>query len=155
MLRDAAAASGRVYLRLSGETNPGPHPAARGRFATVRTGNAGTVLAVGPMLQPVLDATTGLDLTVLYAATIRPFDAPALRWAAGAARGADVVLVEPYLAGTSSREAAEALADLPHRLLGLGVGRAEVRRYGTAAEHAAEHGLDPAGLRQRISRFLG
>jgi transketolase len=155
LLRDAAAAGGRVYLRLSSEANPAPRPAPRGRFEAVRTGTAGTVLAVGPMLQPVLDATAGLGLTVLYATTIRPFDARTLRQAASAARTTDVVLVEPYLAGTSSHQAAGALADLPHRLLSLGVSRTELRRYGTPAEHAAAHGLDPASLRRRITRFLG
>jgi transketolase len=153
LLRDAAAADGRVYLRLSGEVNPGPHP-ARGRFEAVRTGTAGTVLAVGPMLQPVLDATAGLGLTVLYATTIRPFDARTLRQAAAASRTTDVVVVEPYLAGTSSHQAGDALADLPHRLLSLGVSRMELRRYGTPADHAAAHGLDPASLRQRITAFL-
>lgn len=48
----------------------------------------------------------------------------------------------------------EALLDVPHRVLGLGVGRAELRRYGTPAEHAAAHGLDPGSLRKRISAFL-
>jgi transketolase len=65
-----------------------------------------------------------------------------------------VVLVEPYLAGTANREVDEALLDVPHRVLGLGVGRAELRRYGTAADHAAAHGLDAASLRTRISGFL-
>jgi transketolase len=49
----------------------------------------------------------------------------------------------------------EALLDTPHRVLGLGVSRQELRRYGTPAEHAAAHGLDPASLRQRIGSFLG
>jgi transketolase len=153
LLRDAARSDGRVYLRLSSEANPGPRP-ARGRFEAVRTGTAGTVLAVGPMLQPVLDATAGLSLTVLYATTIRPFDARALHRAASTAQAADVVLVEPYLAGTSSHQAADALADLPHRLLSLGVSQTELRRYGTPADHAAAHGLDPASLRRRITAFL-
>jgi transketolase len=66
-----------------------------------------------------------------------------------------VVLVEPYLAGTSAGAVTEALSDVPHRVLGLGVGRAELRKYGTMAEHIAAHGLDPAGLRPRIAGFLG
>jgi transketolase len=158
LLRDAAAASGRVYLRLSEPANPHPRPATGGQLETVRAGStrsAGTVLAVGPLLQPVLQATAGLDLTVLYAMTIRPFDGRTLRAAAAAAGAADVILVEPYLAGTSAHEAAAALADLPHRLLSLGVGRTELRRYGSPAEHAAAHGLDPVSLRQRIAAFLG
>jgi transketolase len=154
LLRDAAARDDRIYLRLSGESNSAPEDIAPGHFLAVRTGRRGTVVAVGPMLQPVLDAVDGLDVTVLYAVTVRPFDTASLRRAVVASDRADVVLVEPYLAGTSSREVDEALLDLPHRVLGLGVGRAELRRYGTPAEHAAAHGLDPASLRERIAAFL-
>ena len=154
LLRDAAARDDRVYLRLSGETNGAPQAVVPGHFLSVRTGRRGTVVAVGPMLQPVLDAVSGTDLSVRYAVTVRPFDAGALRRAVTASDTADVVLVEPYLAGTSDREVDEALLDLPHRVLGLGVGRAELRRYGTPAEHAAAHGLDPVSLRERITGFL-
>ncbi len=155
LLHAAAVADGRVYLRLSSQANPEPRPVSEGRFDLVRTGSTATVLAVGPMLAPVLDAVAGLDLTVLYAATIRPFDARTLHGAVTAARASDVIMVEPYLAGTSSPQLTEALASLPHRLLNLGVTRTELRRYGTPAEHATAHGLDPASLRRRITSFLG
>src|SRR5215469_9543423 len=154
LLRDAAARDDRVYLRLSDQTNTAPQPIVPGFFLPVRTGRRATVVAAGPMLQPVLDSVAGLDVTVLYAVTVRPFDAGALRRAVMASDTADVVLVEPYLAGTSSREVDAALIDVPHRVLGLGVGRAELRKYGTPAEHAAAHGLDPSSLRERIARFL-
>ena len=154
LLRDAAARDDRVYLRLSDDSNDPPQAVVPGQFLPVRTGRRATVIAVGPMLQPVLDAVDGLDVTVLYAVTVRPFDAGALRRAVLASETADVVVVEPYLAGTSSREVDEVLLDLPHRVLGLGVGRAELRRYGTPAEHAAAHGLDPASLRERIAGYL-
>jgi transketolase len=48
----------------------------------------------------------------------------------------------------------EALVDVPHRLLALGVGREELRRYGTPADHIAAHGLDAAGIRRSVSEFL-
>jgi transketolase len=64
------------------------------------------------------------------------------------------VLVEPYLAGTSSRLVADALPDLPHRLLALGVGRADLHRYGSPKDHARWHGLDAAGLRRSITEFV-
>jgi transketolase len=111
------------------------------------------VVAVGPMLSPVLEAVADLDVTVAYATTVRPFDASGLR-ALEAGSGA-VVLVEPYLAGTSSHAVASALTSRPHRLLSLGVPRGELRRYGTPAEHAAFHGLDAAGIRRSVTGFLG
>ncbi len=155
LLRHAVAAGNeRVYVRLSVQSNAEARPVDSARFHTVREGRSGVVVAVGPMLDNVLAATEGLDVTVLYATTVRPFDAVALR-AATLAAGTDVVLVEPYLAGTSTTAANDALADVPHRVLGLGVGRAELRRYGTVTEHLTAHGLDPHALRERISAFVG
>lgn len=158
LLRDAASAQDtRVYVRLSGEANKQPLPVRPGRFTTVREGSvnaAGTVIAVGPLLDPTLEAVADLDVTVLYATTVRPFDAAALRRAAQHAAKPDVVLVEPYLAGTSDHAVNEALLDIPHRVLGLGVAREELRRYGTPADHAAAHGLDASSLRRRITAFL-
>ncbi|MFE2578765.1 transketolase family protein [Streptomyces sp. NPDC059378] len=154
LLRHAVAADDdKVYVRLSVQANARALPVDGRRAHTVREGRRGVVVAVGPMLDAVLTATEGLDVTVLYAATVRPFDAAALRRAAEGA-AAEVVLVEPYLAGTSTAAANDALADVPHRVLGLGVGRRELRRYGTMAEHVAAHGLDPHSLRERITGFL-
>jgi transketolase len=155
LLRHAAAdGDNRVYLRLGLQSNREPLHVAPGVFHQVREGRAGVVLAVGPMLDAVCEAVEGLDVTVLYASTVRPFDAHALRAAVRRTSAADVVLVEPYLAGTSVPYASEALADVPHRLLGLGTAREELRRYGTWEEHVAAHGLDAAGLRRRITGFL-
>ncbi len=88
---------------------------------------------------------------MLYANTVRPFDGRGLR---AALRDPAVVLVEPYLAGTSSRLVSDVLADLPHRLLALGVSAEELRRYGRPEDHIAAHGLDPVGLRRSIEGFI-
>ncbi|WP_343244702.1 transketolase, partial [Streptomyces sp. SID11385] len=137
LLRHAVRGEDRVYVRLSEQTNAKARPVDGSTPLVLREGRAGVVLAVGPLLDEVLAATEGLDVTVLYATTVRPFDGAALRAAVDAADAADVVLVEPYLAGTSTAAVAEALVDRPHRVLGLGVGRAELRRYGSPAEHVA------------------
>ncbi len=152
LLRRSVAGSGRVYLRLDQVSNQRARtPLPDGSMAVLRRGNAGTVVAVGPMLDRVLAATSALDITVLYASTVRPFDAATLR---ATLRRADVVLVEPYLAGTSAGAASAALAEVPHRLLALGVGQTELRGYGTIADHDRAHGLDTAGLAVSISGFL-
>jgi len=143
---------GSAYLRLSTEANVAARPVSASLQA-VRSGRRAVVVAVGPVLDAVLAAVADLDVTVAYATTVRPFDASGLRSLEGGS-GA-VVLVEPYLAGTSAHEVASALASRPHRLLSLGVPRGELRRYGTPAEHASFHGLDAAGIRRSVTRFLG
>jgi transketolase len=150
LLRDALAGDGRVYLRLSSRENARPHPAT-GRFSVLRKGTRGAVVAVGPTLDNVLAATADLDVTVLYASTVRPFDHRGLR----ATGHTDVVLVEPYLAGTSAHEVATAFDDVAHRLRAVGVRRdIEVRAYGTVAEHDVVHGLDAAGIATTVREFL-
>ncbi|MFD7283292.1 transketolase family protein [Streptomyces sp. NPDC059862] len=154
LLRHAVAAGDdKVYVRLSVQSNAHGLPVDGARLRTVHEGRAGVVVAVGPTLDAVLDATEGLDVTVLYATTVRPLDTAALRRATESA-GTDVVLVEPYLAGTSTATVNDALSDVPHRVLGLGVGRRELRRYGTVEEHVAAHGLDARSLRERIAGFV-
>ncbi len=146
----ALATDDRVYIRLSEEEN-----IARvdgDGIVVLRRGSAGTplLLAVGPSLSETLAATVDLDVTVAYTATPRPLDGDALR---ALALGTDVVLVEPYLAGTSAGEVAGILSDRPHRFLSLGVPLGELRRYGTPAEHRAAHGLDAKGIRASLERF--
>jgi transketolase len=153
LVRSAVAADGRVYVRLSAQSNAEPLPGNGIRI--VRTGRRGVVLAVGPMLDRVLAATSGLDVTVAYASTVRPLDGVGLRTAVLAADRPDVVLVEPYLAGTSSYLVDAALEDLPHRVRALGVSReAEVRMYGTPADHDVAHGLDAGGIAAAVRSFL-
>jgi transketolase len=147
----ALAGNDRVYIRMSEELNTAW--AEGERVNVIRSGSqdAPFVLAVGPTLSPALEATADLDVTVAYLSRVRPFDAHGL---AKAVTGTDVVLVEPYLAGTSSAEVARALADRPHRLLALGVQNVELRRYGTGRDHRAAHGLDAAGIRSSLKEFL-
>ncbi|MEU8816275.1 transketolase [Actinoplanes sp. NPDC048796] len=147
MLRDAARHDDRVYVRLGVQENRQAHA---GPHLRVITRGGPLVVAVGPMLDPVLEATRDLDVTVAYTNTPRPLDADGLR----ALTEHEVIMVEPYLAGTSAAAVSAALTGLPHRALHLGVGKAEVRRYGTWRDHARAHGLDAAGLRASISAFL-
>jgi transketolase len=153
LLRTALRGDDRVYIRLTEEENHARVDGDGGLLVLRRGGaEAPLVLAVGPTLAPVLEATADLDATVAYLTTVRPFDREGLRAALGG--GTDVVLVEPYLAGTSSAEVSAALTDRPHRLLALGVPNEEFRRYGTGAEHRAAHGLDAAGIRASLEIFL-
>jgi transketolase len=139
-----------VYLRLSSQTNDIAYADAH-LLRPVRHGTEALVIAVGPMLFPVLEATRGLDVTVAYTHTPRPFDTTGLR---ALASSGNVALVEPYLEGTSAHVISAALADRPHRLRSLGVSRRDLHAYGTPADHARWHSLDPAALHTSLTAWL-
>jgi transketolase len=155
LLRHAVACAGRHYLRLSSESNAEPITTRSGVIEVVRrvAQPAAVAIGIGPTLDPLVMATDDLAVTVLYAATVRPFDQHTLQAATESV--SDVVLVEPYLAGTSTAEVTAALADQPRRVLALGVADTELRRYGTPDEHRRAHGLDADGLRSSILEFIG
>jgi transketolase len=147
--RRALPGDERVYIRTTLEENPAP--VAGAGLVVLRDGSP-LVVAVGPTLAPTLDATADLDVGIAYLSTVRPFPRRELRAALG--DGDTVVLVEPYLAGTSAAEVGAALGDRPHRLLALGIENAELRKYGDPSEHRAAHGLDARGIRARLAPAL-
>jgi transketolase len=149
VLRGAVAADGLHYVRIVEQTNTESFGGTG--LHVVRRGSAATVVVLGPVLDDVLAATADRDVTVLYAHSVRPFDSSTFRAVLTAPH---VVLVEPWLAGTSARVVSDALVGVPHRLLSLGTRRMELRHYGTPAEHQRAHGLDAAGIRRSIESFL-
>ena len=142
-----------TYLRTSIGANEGSRQVEFGRLDVVRRGAGATVIAVGPMLDRTLAAVEGLDVTVLYVTTVSPFDADGL--AREVADAAEVICVTPFLEGTMAPMLAEALADRPSRFASIGVGRDVLREYGTPQDHDRARGLDTAGIRERVARFLG
>ncbi len=149
VLRRAVADDGLHYVRIVEQTNTESFGGAG--LHVVRRGSGPTVVALGPVLDDVLAATADRDVTVLYAHSVRPFDTATFRKVLSTP---EVVLVEPWLAGTSARVVSDALRDVPHRLLSLGTRRMELRHYGTPAEHQRAHGLDAAGIRRSVDSFL-
>jgi transketolase len=150
LLRAAVTHDRPVYIRLAQDSLDRPYE-TDGRLLPLRHGTRGLVVAVGPVLAPVLEATVGLDLTVAYTNTPRPWDIAGTRALAPTDL---VVVVEPYLAGTSAHVVSGALADRPHRLISLGASARDRHRYGTPADHQRADGLDPAGLRAAIATAL-
>ena len=146
-------ANGRpTYLRTSAAENLHRRELAPGGLTPIRRGAGLTVIAVGPMLERTLEAVAGLDATVLYATTIVPLDAAAL--ARESAAAAEVVVVEPFYAGTLAAQVGAALVHRPTRILSVGVPREAIHGYGSLVEHDRRLGLDTDGIRERILGFL-
>jgi transketolase len=147
LIRDTYASGRLTYLRTQLIGNAQARAVEFGRLSVERRGSQATVLAVGPMLERTLLATEGMDVTVLYATTLAPFDA------AGLARetvGDELVVVEPFFTGTLAATVSQAMAGRPMRLRSIGVPRAVIRDYGTPHQHDRALGLDAAGIRAQL-----
>ncbi|MGH2407754.1 MAG: transketolase family protein [Candidatus Limnocylindrales bacterium] len=158
LFRAAYADGAPTYFRLATQQNAADRPVRFGKIDVVRRGSRACIIAVGPMLDRVLEAVKDLHVTVLYCTTVAPFDAEALRVetiGGPMAPGASVVLVEPYQEGTLVPEIVAALRPHPVRLEAIGVPRRILSNYGSTEEHDAEVGLTAAGIRARIEAFLG
>jgi transketolase len=153
LLRQTYANGAPTYLRTSLQQNSESRPINFGKLHVEREGSQGIVIAVGPMLERTLDAVQGMDLTVLYATTVVPFDEEMLRNAAGSA-SADVVLVEPYYEGGLIPEISRALQSFRARIEAIGVPRRILDKYGPPERLDQETGLNVDGIRARISCFL-
>ena len=105
------------------------------------------------MLERTLAAVEGLDLTVLYATTVVPFDEETLRNAVVNA-SANVILVEPYYEGGLVENIASALQAIPARIKSIGVPRRILERYGPPERHDKELGLTTEGIHAEITNFL-
>ena len=150
-IRNAHASGESHYVRLTGDSNASSLETTVGQISTLKRGSDGatTVLAIGPVADAVLEATDGTDTTVLYSTVPHPLDARGLR---AAVIGSDIVVVEPYLAGTSVAEVAAALSDRPTRIRAIGVTDPEMMHYGSPDELRSAHGLDAAGIRLALER---
>ena len=140
-----------TYLRLSDQCNQRTHNTQFGRAGVIRQGKLGTVIAIGPMLGPVLEAMDGLDVTVLYYTTVSPFDAHTLKQNCPTDT---IIVVEPFYEGTMAYDIIEAMSPKSVRLLSIGVPRRFLRGYGEAADHDLACGLTPEHIRERCKEFL-
>ena len=152
LLRATYANPSPTYVRTSVSQNRRGLDVEPGRMEVVRRGSQATLIAVGPMLDRSLEAAEGLDVTVLYATSVAPFDARTLVDVAGSPPF--VIAVEPWYEGTLIPMIASALAHIPSRIASIGVPRRFLRRYGTPGEFDRDLGLDAAGIRARLANLL-
>jgi len=142
-----------TYHRLSARSNRADRAVRHGRLEVLRQrDDAAVVIAVGPMLDPVLAAIDDRDVTIAYCTTVAPFDADTLRAIAGATPR--VAVVEPYYAGALVPDIVAAVAPQPVRVEAIGVPRVITTAYGSASDHDRLAGLTTERIAERLRTFL-
>jgi transketolase len=140
-----------TYFRLSNKSNTEGCKVVFGKACVIQTGNQATVIAVGPMLERVQEACRGLDVTILYYTTLRPFDHDALK---RNIRGDTLIICEPYYSGAFATDVSEALG--AHRLETryIGVPREFIHHYGIMDDIDKLFGLTAIDIKAKIDGIL-
>ena len=139
------------YFRLSEVENPASHELSFGKATVLQTGQAATVIAVGTALKPVMEAVKAFDVTVLYYATVSPFDRETLRAHAGTHK---ILLCEPYFRGGLTAEIMETLWPNPVQLATVGMPKQFFTNYGNVEEHNEAIGFTPSQIRIKLAELI-
>ncbi|MFA6394168.1 MAG: hypothetical protein WCW25_04845 [Patescibacteria group bacterium] len=140
-----------TYYRLSEKSNPESYAVKFGKAHIIKTGSKATVIAVGPALKPVLEGARDMDVTILYYATVAPFDAETLKENCASKK---ILLCEPYYRGALLPEVMEVMAGQAVRVESIGVPVEFLNKYGKAEEHDECVGLTPAGVKEKLEKLI-
>lgn len=138
------------YFRLTERENLNKIPVKFGKANVIRKGKLGTVIAIGPLLDKVINATKNLDITVIYLTTIRPFDTETVKKNIS---GNKVLICEPYYSGAITEDVIKS-SDKPLKIDFLGVPRKFLTNYGTVAEHDENIGFTEKEIFNRTRNLI-
>lgn len=140
-----------TYFRLSEKNNTESSEVHFGKANVIKKGTKATVIAIGTMLDLVLEATKDFDVTLLYYTTLAPFDSQTLKENSESGR---ILLCEPYYSGALSSNIVKAL--FPQKIIfdTLGVPCEFMENYGKAEEHDKYIGLTVENIKLRIKQLV-
>jgi len=139
------------YFRLSEKRNKNSIKTTFHNGAVVKEGNELTVIAIGPMLDTVIDATGDLDVTILYYNCMWPFDSKLLQ---SNLESGKLLVVEPFYEGTMAPVIQNYLSNRSVMTRSKGIPRKFATKYGKTDEHYEEFGLTSHGVRSEIRRMM-
>jgi len=139
------------YFRLSEKSHDEKVKVNFGKAKVIKKGSLVTIIAVGPTLSDVIEASCDLDVTILYYTTIQPFDFLTLKQNL---KNKKIVTVEPYYKGVIASKIIEGMGDTDLSIKTIGVPHEFIRHYGRVSEHDQYCGLDVKSIRHTIQEYL-
>ena len=122
-----------------------------GKANVIQKGNRATVIAVSIMLDEVMKACEGMDVTVLYYTTLEPFDKKTL--AKNCVSG-KLLIVEPEYKGSLLDDVHSALSGRALQIEHVAFPREIFRNYGTYEEKMTYYGLTANSIKQKLSLLI-
>ena len=139
-----------TYIRLSRDINKKSCDVVFGKANVIKKGAKATIIAVGPMLQMVLDAVEDIDVTVLYYTTLAPFDTITLT---SNITGNQLLICEPYYKGALDYEISEALHD-PVKISHVGIPHEFCKHYGNTIENYNAMGITVEAIHKKVLSLI-
>ena len=134
-----------TYYRLSENSNDEEYQVEFGKNLKIKEGRDLTIIAVGPMLKTVLEASKGLDVSIIYCTTVKPFDVDSIKGISP-----KILIAEPYYSGPILRNIEQSLGGLNGNFSCIGVPDEFIRKYGDKESIDTLLGLDKEGIRKKI-----
>lgn len=122
-----------------------------GKANVIQKGHRATVIAVSIMLDDVMKACEGMDVTVLYYTTLEPFDKKTL--AKNCVSG-KLLIVEPEYKGSLLDDVHSALSGRSLQIEHVAFPREIFRNYGTYEEKMTYYGLTASSIKQKLSLLI-
>jgi transketolase len=139
------------YFRLSEKSNKNSHRNPLHSGTLIKEGAELTIIAIGPMLDAVMEASSDLDVTILYYNCMWPFDSELLRKNIDSCK---LLLIEPFYENTMAPVVQQILSDRSVMTYSKGIPRKFITKYGKTDEHYEEFGLTSHGIRNNILRMI-
>lgn len=142
-----------TYYRLSESENQRycDTKAKIGKAKVIKTGNCGTVIVIGNLLDRVIEAVQELDVTVLYYTTVKPFDSQTL---IETTRRNNILLVEPYYYGVLISSVMDALKGQSVKIDCVGVPHEFLTNYGSVEQNDRYCGITAENIYNKMRRLI-
>lgn len=140
-----------TYYRLCRDANSVENEVILGKANIIKKGNKLTVIAVGPMLETAIQATEGLDVTVLYYASVAPFDCETL---VNNCPSGKVLICEPYYEGGLLYDVIQTLHGRVSYIDTFGLPHEFCEHYGTTHQNMEYWHRTVKDLHDRVTRAL-
>ena len=141
-----------TYFRLSEEGNNQDFSDASGEPQRIKRGGSITILALGPTLNAVLEATALLDNQDIEIVYLNNLDLDNLNQAVGLVSTNKLMVVEPFYEYTTSSVLLPLLSkEINTRF--VGIPRRFIDKYGSRAEIQKHLGVDSQSLSQKFREF--
>ena len=122
-----------------------------GKAEVLQRGSNATVIAIGVMLDAVMEACEDQDVTVLYYTTLEPFDTQTLLENCTSGK---ILICGQFYEGTFHYDVHKAFPGQSLLVEEVAFPREIFRNYGTYAEKLEYYGLTVGDIREKLKRIL-